>query len=106
MEEKNSHDVIFEDSKLENLVIRRAESDNRYDQDLVSVYENPDIDSKEAISSKKKEKKFISKKRVKAKLKVKYEWNKKRLIAVVAVFVIIAITGGTLFMKQKQQNDY
>lgn len=65
-----------------------------------------ELETKEAISSKKKEKKFISKKRVKAKLKVKYEWNKKRLIAVVAVFVIIAITGGTLFMKQKQQNDY
>lgn len=106
MEEKNSHDINFEDSKLENLVIRREESDNRYDQDLVSAYENPDIDSKEAISSRKKEKKFISKKRVKAKLKVKYEWNKKRLIAVAAVFVIIAITGGTLFMKQKKQNDY
>lgn len=105
-EENNSQNAILEDSKPENLVIKKAEIDNRNDQELVSVYENPDIDSKEVTSSKKKEKKFIHKKRVKAKPKAKHEWNKKRLIAVVAVFVIIAITGGTLFMKQKKQNDY
>lgn len=98
--------MIIEDPKLENLVIKKAEVDNRHDQELVTVYENSDNDSEEAISSKKKEKKFIPKKRVKAKPKVKHEWNKKRLTVIVGVFIVIAIAGGILFMNNKKLNDY
>lgn len=105
-EENNLQNVIIEDPKLENLVIKKAEVDNRHDQELVTVYENSDNDSEEAISSKKKEKKFIPKKRVKAKPKVKHEWNKKRLTVIVGVFIVIAIAGGILFMNNKKLNDY